>query len=215
MKRARTTAVVALLVLAALAGCSGAPGGGDDGATATTTTAGTTAPADTTEAATGTTGADTADSTGDGTEAATNAGTTTGSGDAASATFLVDGEARATVSLEIARTDAEHRRGLMGRESLAADHGMVFVFDRAADRVFWMKNTLIPLDMVFVAPNGTVLNVEHAHVQPNASDSELERYRSDGPAKYVIEVNRGFANQTGLGPGTEVRFDGLNATNSS
>lgn len=215
MTRVRATAVAALLVLAALAGCSGAPGTPGDGSVATTDdeagateatatetgvaeTTGTTAPAPTSPSP--------ADS---GTE-----GTTARAEDGPTATFLV-GENRPTVSLEVADTHRERRRGLMNRTSLAEGHGMVFVFENATRQSFWMKNTLVPLDMIFVAPNGTVLNVEHAEVQPNASVSELKRYRSEGPAKYVIEVNRGFANETGVGPGTEVRFDGLNGSNGT
>ena len=125
-----------------------------------------------------------------------------------------DGETLATVSLEIANSPSERRRGLMYRESLPAGHGMVFVYDDAAPRSFWMKNTRIPLDMVFVSANGTVLNVEHADVQPNASDSELASYRSEGAAQYVVEVNRGFANRTGVEAGTRVEFSGLNGTES-
>ncbi|WP_254536746.1 DUF192 domain-containing protein [Halomarina litorea] len=217
MSRATTTVVVALLALAALAGCASPSGPGDDGTTATaadgTTAAGTTdgnaSTAETTRNdATGTTEA------GD-SGAEPTASDTTGPGDGPTATFRSDGSELATISLEVARTDAEHRRGLMGRESLAADHGMVFVFESAGDRVFWMKDTLIPLDMIFVSENGTVINVEHAHVQPNASNSELERYRSDAPAQYVVEVNRGFANETGIGPGTQVEFENLNASASN
>jgi hypothetical protein len=74
-----------------------------------------------------------------------------------------------------------------------------------------MKNTLIPLDMVFVSSNGTVLNVEHADVPPENS-IDYGTYTSDGPAQYVVEVNRGFANETGIGPGTQVEFSGLNTT---
>lgn len=124
-----------------------------------------------------------------------------------SAGFVVGGERRATVVLEVADSPAERRRGLMYRRSLPANRGMVFVFPDEAPRTFWMKNTYVPLDMIFVAANGTVLNVEHATPQPDATVTELRRYRSDGPARYVIEVNRGFANRTGIGPGARVVFD--------
>lgn len=124
-----------------------------------------------------------------------------------SATFRVDGESVANVTLEVADSSEERAQGLMFRESLPENHGMVFVYENAEPRSFWMKNTLIPLDMIFVAENGTVVDVEHAVPQPNASDEELETYRSDAPAKYVIELERGFANRTGIEPGAEVEFD--------
>ncbi|WP_276302329.1 DUF192 domain-containing protein [Halorussus lipolyticus] len=123
------------------------------------------------------------------------------------ATFVVEDEENATVSLMVADEPDERRSGLMHRESLANDTGMVFVYPNARQVSFWMKNTLIPLDMIFVAENGTVLNVQHASVQPNASTGELANYPSDGPAKYVVELPRGFANRTGVGPGSKLVFD--------
>jgi uncharacterized membrane protein (UPF0127 family) len=145
-------------------------------------------------------------------EATTTAGETASANATASATFLVEDGENATVTLEVADDPEERSQGLMFRESLPENHGMVFVYDDPEQRTFWMKNTLIPLDMIFVAPNGTVLNVEHAQVQPDASDEELDRYSSDGEAMYVVELERGFANRTGVGPGTVVEFEGLNAT---
>ncbi|PSP55412.1 hypothetical protein BRC82_05590 [Halobacteriales archaeon QS_1_67_19] len=124
-----------------------------------------------------------------------------------SATFYVDDEPAANVTLEVADSPEERAEGLMFRESLPENHGMVFVYEDAAPRSFWMKNTLLPLDMIFIAENGTVLNVEHADPEPNASDEELTRYQSDGPAKYVIELEQGFANRTGVEAGAEVEFD--------
>ncbi len=121
------------------------------------------------------------------------------------ATFVTD-EGNATVSLEVADTSEERERGLMYRQSLPDDHGMVFVYDDADDRSFWMKNTYVPLDMIFVAPDGTVSNVEHAEPEPNTSTADLERYESDGPAQYVVELERGFANRTGVDAGSEIVF---------
>lgn len=123
------------------------------------------------------------------------------------ATFVTDDEENVTVSLEVADEPEERRSGLMYRESLANRTGMVFVYGEPREVSFWMKNTVIPLDMIFVAPDGTVLNVEHASPQPNASTSELKSYPSDGEAKYVVELPRGFANRTGVGPGTELVFE--------
>lgn len=125
--------------------------------------------------------------------------------------FVEDGERLATVTLEVADDAGERSQGLMNRESLAPDRGMVFVYPDADRRSFWMKNTLIPLDMVFVSSNGTVINVEHADVPPENS-TDYGTHTSDGPAQYVVEVNRGFANETGIGPGTQVEFSGLNTT---
>jgi hypothetical protein len=201
-------AIVAVVALVVLAGCAGTPGpsgGNDTGANGTTDGA-----ADENGTTDGAGGANASDG---GNESATAADNQ--SGGEVTATFVTNGTEQATLTLETAVTDEEQKRGLMGRESLAADGGMLFVFDSAEPRSFWMKNTLIPLDMIFVGPDGTVLNVEHASPEPNASDSDLERYESDGDAQYVIETNRGFANETGIGPGTTVEFEGLNASTSA
>ena len=124
------------------------------------------------------------------------------------ATFVVDDGPNVTVSMAVANSAEERRQGLMFVTSLPRNHGMVFVYPDAESRTFWMKNTYVPLDMVFVAPNGTVLNVEHADTQLNASTSELDRYSSEGDAKYVVELPRGFANRTDVDPGTKLRFNG-------
>jgi hypothetical protein len=219
----RTSVLLALSVVVALSGCAGV--GDDPAATGTdgpatpattdaTTSAGAGSPGDTpddpTTIADGTTTVDT--TTAETTTAAPGTATAPPPTSAnATARFVEDGETLATVTLEIADNDSERAQGLMYRESLASDHGMVFVYDRPQPLSFWMKNTLVPLDMVFVAANGTVLNVEHADV-PAENSTDYGSYTSDGPAQYVVEVNRGFANRTGVGPGTEVEFSGLNGT---
>ena len=124
------------------------------------------------------------------------------------ATFVVPGGDNVSVTLRVADESQERQRGLMYRQSLANRSGMLFVYDEGDPRTFWMKNTYVALDIIFVAPNGTVLNVEHAQAQPNAPDSEVDRYPSDGQAKYVVELPRGFANETGVGPGAELVFEG-------
>ncbi|MDY7082476.1 MAG: DUF192 domain-containing protein [Halobacteria archaeon] len=130
-----------------------------------------------------------------------------GANNTATATFVVDCELH-TVTLEIADTPEERSKGLMFRDSLAENHGMLFVYQNEAHRSFWMKNTYIPLDMVFVDGNGRVINVEHAAPY---NESGLKSYESDAPAQYVIEVNRGYANRTGIEKGTKVILE-YNAT---
>lgn len=214
----RPLAALLCALLVVVAGCgqptspegtAGSPTVGTDSPASPDSPAGT---ADTAPPDGAATGAGTGEGTGIGAGTGTGDGPGTGTADvppntSASATFLVDGEAAATVTLEVADDPAEQRRGLMNRTSLPANHGMVFVYDDAATRTFWMKNTKIPLDMIFVAPNGTVLNVAHADPQPNAADSQLRRYSSNGAAQYVIEVEQGFANRTGVGAGSTVQFD--------
>lgn len=123
------------------------------------------------------------------------------------AIFFEGNQKIADVSVEIADNETERSKGLMFRESLCSDCGMLFVYDEAAPRAFWMKNTLIPLDMIFISEDMRVLNVETAYPEPNKTDSELTRHRSEGSAEYVLEVNAGFAEEKGIEEGTRVRLD--------
>lgn len=111
-----------------------------------------------------------------------------------------------TVTLEIADNQSERAKGLMNRESLCSSCGMVFVYPDSRYRSFWMKNTSIPLDIIFISKDRKVINIEQANPEPDISDENLTRYRSDAPAKYVIEVNQGFTEEKGINEGTEVKF---------
>ncbi|WP_227357045.1 DUF192 domain-containing protein [Haladaptatus salinisoli] len=137
--------------------------------------------------------------------------TTTDTEENVSAAFVTDGN-RTSVTLEVANSPDERSHGLMYRRSLPRNHGMLFVFGEATTQSFWMKNTLIPLDIIFVSANGTVINVAHADPQPEASDSQLRSYTSEAPAKYVVEMRQGFANRTGIEPGTKLVFGGSRPT---
>jgi uncharacterized protein len=102
--------------------------------------------------------------------------------------------------VEIADDDATRERGLMNRRYMAADHGMLFVFDREAPVSFWMKNTYIPLDMIFISRAGVVTNIV-AHAEPLS-----ERVIPSGPpCAAVLELNGGEAAAIGLKVGDKVR----------
>ncbi|HET9062351.1 MAG TPA: DUF192 domain-containing protein [Candidatus Binatia bacterium] len=105
------------------------------------------------------------------------------------------------VRVEIARTREQLSRGLMWRNELDADAGMLFVFGDTAPRTFWMKNTPLPLDILFLDDRGTVLNVA-ASTTPY-SEAPI---RSAGPARYVLEVNAGFAAKHGIASGARVEL---------
>lgn len=105
------------------------------------------------------------------------------------------------VRVEIAATDADRARGLMFRRELPQDHGMVFVFDRSAVQSFWMHNTLISLDMIFIGEDRRVAGIVAA--APPQTDAP----RSVGkPSRYVVEVAAGEAAAHGVGPNTPVAF---------
>jgi len=106
--------------------------------------------------------------------------------------------------VEIADTSEERARGLMFREELGENEGMLFVYEEEADRSFWMKNTLIPLDIIFLDSNFEVINIEKADPEPNTSDQNLASYISDRPAQYVLEINQNRSEEIGLEKGSEL-----------
>jgi uncharacterized membrane protein (UPF0127 family) len=108
------------------------------------------------------------------------------------------------VMVELARDDAERTRGLMNRRQLAAEAGMLFLFAENAPRAFWMKNTLIPLDMIFIDDGGRVVGVVEG-AEPLTTSP-----RDPGvPSRYVLEVNGGWAARHGVRPGDRVRFENV------
>lgn len=112
--------------------------------------------------------------------------------------------ARHAVTVELARTDEERARGLMRRESLPDDRGMLFLFGETAEHAFWMKNTPLPLDIVFIDDGGRIVGVVE-RAQPYS-----EALRTVGaPSRYVLEVNGGWTSARGVGPGDRVRFENV------
>ncbi len=98
-----------------------------------------------------------------------------------------------TIRVEIADTPGSMMRGLMDREELCDDCGMLFVFDQDRPQSFWMKNTLIPLTMVFIRSDGTVVDVLDA--EPCVEDP-CAHYVPKEDAQYVLEVNKGRLDQS-------------------
>ncbi len=125
----------------------------------------------------------------------------TGQAPAATVTFGSGADA-VTLDVAVADTAEERREGLMFRDTVPQD-GMLFVFPDAAPRTFWMKNTSIPLDIIFIQ-DGRVVNVAHAAPGTGIAPQALPRYRSDGPARYALEVPRGWADRHGVVAGTAV-----------
>lgn len=104
-------------------------------------------------------------------------------------------------TVEIARTTAQQARGLMFRTSLADDKGMVFPFPELRIASFWMKNTVIPLDIIFVREDGTIENIA-ANTTPYSTDPVV----STAPVAAVLELRGGLAAQLGIKPGDTVRW---------
>jgi len=108
------------------------------------------------------------------------------------------------IQVEIAADDASRAHGLMDRASMPADHGMLFVFPDSQIRTFWMKDTLIPLDMLFFDANRRLVAVQ-ADAEPCKADP-CQLYPSNTPARYVLELNAGAVAQLGLREGDAATF---------
>lgn len=113
----------------------------------------------------------------------------------------VEGRPPVTVMTEVARTEEERNRGLMFRRELGPMSGMLFVFKQSEPLTFWMRNTFIPLDMIFIKSDHRVLGVV-ANATPMTDDPR----RVEGESQYVLEVNAGFAARHGIRPGTLIEF---------
>jgi len=107
-------------------------------------------------------------------------------------------------TIELATEMAQQVQGLMFRRNLAPDAGMLFLYTDDHDIQMWMKNTLIPLDMIFMRADGTISNIAERTVPQS-----LATIGSDGPARAVLEVNGGTAARLGIKPGDHVLYPGL------
>jgi uncharacterized membrane protein (UPF0127 family) len=110
------------------------------------------------------------------------------------------------VTVEVAATRAEQQVGLMYRKELGAMAGMLFVFDTLEEHSFWMKNTVLPLDMLFIDDDKKIVGIVKDAVPFTTSP------RTVGvPSRYVLEVNAGFAAKHGVAPGDTVSFERIPA----
>lgn len=173
----RLTAVLAAAVLAATAACGDAGTERTDGpAPADRSTAARAAPGDSGAAA----------------DSARRGGDTV-----RTTTLRVGGHA---VRAEVADREAQRRRGLMGRDSLPEDHGMLFVYPEQRTLSFWMRNTRIPLDIAFVDQRGAIVDIQTMEPQSE------EMHRSREPAMYALEMTAGWFEEHGVEVGDRVEF---------
>jgi uncharacterized membrane protein (UPF0127 family) len=115
-----------------------------------------------------------------------------------------DGVPRVAVAVEVADTAASREYGLMYRKHLDEDDGMIFVFKAPEHQTFWMKNTVIPLDMIFADSTGRIIGVvRNAEPFSEAIDAV------DGDSQYVLEVNGGFCDRHSVKAGDSLRFEGF------
>ncbi len=107
--------------------------------------------------------------------------------------------------VELAESAQQSARGLMFRKELAQDKGMLFIFPSEGKHSFWMKNTLIPLDIIWLNEQGSVVFIAEA-VQPCSADV-CEKIAPDKKAKYVLELNSGLSKQIGLAVGDKASIE--------
>ena len=163
-----------------IAGC-----GGEESSTPEEAGPATTAPAQTT------------------TEATQNAAVTSAPDESTTIAIIDANGERSEVEVEIADDEAEQRRGLMERTELAENAGMLFVFDREAPRSFWMRNTLIPLSIAYIAADGRIVDIQDMQPLDETSHPSAE------PAQYALEVNQGFFAERGIEVGDVVEIPDL------
>jgi uncharacterized protein len=105
------------------------------------------------------------------------------------------------IVLELARTPEQLQRGLMYRTELADGHGMLFLFPADQNHSFWMKNTVIPLDILFLAADGTIVGI-----RANTTPLSLTPVHVGRPSRHVLEVPGGFTARRGIAPGDRVEL---------
>jgi len=112
-----------------------------------------------------------------------------------------DESIKASITIEIADTPETQIKGLMGRSALDDSSGMLFVFEREEPQKFWMKNTPVSLDIIFIGGDGCIINIVES-----TTPMSNQRYRSKGPVKYAVEVRAGFAKRFQLDTDTCIQW---------
>jgi len=102
------------------------------------------------------------------------------------------------IQAQVATTSEQRNVGLMHRQEMPANEGMLFVFEQSAGQCFWMKNTQLPLTAAFVADDGTIVNM--ADMKPQTLDSHC----SSKPVRYVLEMHQGWFGKRGIRPGSKL-----------
>ena len=117
-------------------------------------------------------------------------------------TFLNDSsQVKAKIDIQIANTEFDRELGLMFRKSMKENQGMLFIFPVDTIQTFWMRNTYIPLDMVFINSQKTIVSISK-----NTKVLSDQTYASKGPAQYVLEVNAGYCDKFNINPGDKVNW---------
>jgi len=112
---------------------------------------------------------------------------------------ILSGDTEHKFKAEVAATDQQRSMGLMFRKEMPAERGMLFLFEREGDRYFWMKNTPLPLDIIFIDANGAIVSIAD-----NTTPFSEDVIPSLGPAQFVFEINAGLAEKLDISAGDKV-----------
>lgn len=124
-------------------------------------------------------------------------------------TFFPADSTSVVMTCEVVSSPEERLMGLMLREELPVDEGMLFVYEYPHNVSFWMKSVLIPLDIIFLNESGAVINVEEADVEIDVPDEKLRSYCSASSVLWVVEINQGLCKLYGIGVGTNISIEYL------
>lgn len=113
--------------------------------------------------------------------------------------------ANKTLVVEIAETNEQHQRGLMFRDKLSNDEGMLFIFKDEEPRFFWMKNTLIDLSIGYFDKNGSLIDIQEMKSGKGIPDAALPSYPSSKPAKYALEMRKGWFAENRIKIGSKLK----------
>ena len=116
---------------------------------------------------------------------------------------IESGGGRIVIMAEVARTPSQREQGLMHRKDLKDGNGMIFVFERDEMLSFWMKNTLVPLSIAYIAHDGRILEIH------DMRPGDLNPVRSSRSARYALEVPQGWFDRVGIRPGDRLDVSGL------
>lgn len=119
---------------------------------------------------------------------------------------LLNKKNKIKITVEVARTEQEHARGLMFREKLAKDEGMLFVFENESIREFWMKNTLIDLDIGYFDKNNKLIDIQQMKAVTSIMQTDLPTYPSKKPAQYALEMTKGWFKKNKIEEGAQFKF---------
>lgn len=114
------------------------------------------------------------------------------------------GKRKKSLLVDLAETPAQHAYGLMNRTKMGADEGMLFAFPDAQPREFWMKDTLIDLDIAYIDKNKKIIDIQQMKAVRSILQKDLPTYPSKGPAQYALEMNSGWFKKNGFPVGSVI-----------